>query len=217
MGVLQGVVNGRFGKPRTRSCVRPRPGYKEPVQAKWRWVKWVALLVLAVGVLRWWRLAHRESSQDPAILAAAHRYDVDAALIKAVVWRESRFDPLARGSKGEIGLMQLMRDTGKEWAAAEKILLFQPEQLFDPGRNTAAGAWYLKKALQRYRETDNPIPYALAEYNAGRGNVLRWAKGPAATNSQQFLGQITFPGTREYVRSVLRRHEKYRQTFPPKK
>jgi soluble lytic murein transglycosylase-like protein len=65
-----------------------------------------------------------------------------------------------------------------------------------------------------------PPPLALneapAEYNAGRGNVLRWAKGPAATNSQQFLGQITFPGTRDYVRSVLRRYEEYRPTFPPK-
>jgi soluble lytic murein transglycosylase len=179
-------------------------------------VKWLAFLVLTVGVFRWWQDMHRESSQDRVILAAARRYDLDPALIKAVVWRESRFDPLARGRSGEIGLMQIMKDTANEWAAAEKIAFFHHELLFDPARNTQAGAWYLKKLSRRYQDTDNPLAYALADYNAGRANVLRWAKGSAATNSQQFIAQITFPGTREYVKSVLRRHEKYRGTFPAK-
>jgi soluble lytic murein transglycosylase len=174
------------------------------------------LLVAGLGLLRWWQWAHLESSQDTVILAAAWRYGVEAALVKAVVWRESRFDPLARGGKGEVGLMQIMKETGQEWAAAEKAPLFYHELLFDPGRNTEAGAWYLRKLLRRYPNTDNPLAYTLADYNAGRGNVLRWAKGAAATNSEAFLREITFPGTREYVRTVLQRYEKYRRSFPPK-
>ena len=173
--------------------------------------------MLGLGLLRWWQIARLESSQDSNILAAARRHGVEPALVKAVVWRESRFDPLARGRKGEIGLMQIMKDTAQEWATAEKIRLFQHEQLFDPARNLEAGTWYLAKLLRRYPNTDNPRPYALADYNAGRGNVLRWAKAAAATNSQSFIEEIGYPSTRDYVRSVMKRYEKDRKTFPPKK
>lgn len=175
---------------------------------------WCALVALLIGSARWWQLARLESSQDKPILAAAQRYGVEPALVKAVVWRESRFDPLARGRKGEIGLMQIMKPTAEEWAAAEKLAFFQHEDLFDPVKNTQAGAWYLKKLLRRYQQTDNPMAYALADYNAGRGKVLRWAAGPAATNSQRFLEQMTFPGTRDYVKAICGRYEKYRKNFP---
>jgi soluble lytic murein transglycosylase len=171
-------------------------------------------LVAGLGLLQWWRLVRLESSQDGVILAAAQRHQVDPALVKAVVWRESRFDPLARGSKGEVGLMQIMRDTAGDWARAERVVFFSHEMLYDPARNTQAGAWYLRKLLGRYQNTDNPAAFALADYNAGRGNVLRWAKGGAATNSQEFLAQITYPGTRAYVQAVLARWHKYRGSLP---
>ena len=45
-----------------------------------------------------------------------------------------------------------------------------------------AGTWYLRKLLRRYPRADDPVVYALADYNAGRTHVLRWNKGPAATN-----------------------------------
>ena len=54
--------------------------------------------------------------------------------------------------------------------------------------------------MKRYQRTDDPIPYALADYNAGRANVLRWNGGTASTNSAAFtLRQIGFPGTGQYV------------------
>ena len=141
--------------------------------------------------------SYREHSQDKLILAAAARYGMDPALIKAVVWRESRFNPKVRGRAGEIGLMQIRADAAKEWAAAEKISFFSHQQLFDPGKNTMAGTWYLRKLLGRYSKTDNPLPYGLADYNAGRAHVLKWLRGNegAATNSRIFLEQIDFPGT----------------------
>ncbi len=183
-----------------------------------RWRRWIFLAVLLSGLLALydaWR-AHREHSQDRVILAAAARYGVDAALIKAVMWRESWFDPRAVGRAGEVGLMQIMEPAAREWAAAERVPLFVHSQLFDPGRNTLAGAWYLRKLLRRYAATDNPLPYALADYNAGRANVLKWARGPAATNSAVFIGQIGFPGTQAYVKSILRRYAHYRPVFPPR-
>ncbi|MBI5385815.1 MAG: lytic transglycosylase domain-containing protein [Verrucomicrobia bacterium] len=182
----------------------------------WRWALWTAVIAGAIALLEWWRWVRRECSQDRPILAASERYGVEPALVKAVVWRESRFDPLAKGRRGEVGLMQIMEGTAHEWAAAEGLKLFYHRQLFDPWRNTQAGAWYLAKLRRRYQHTDNPLPYTLADYNAGRGNVLRWAKGAAATNSVAFIEAIGFPGTKQYVRTALARFERYRKTFPPK-
>jgi soluble lytic murein transglycosylase len=106
--------------------------------------------------------------------------------------------------------MQLQEEAAREWSGAEHLRGFEHEHCFDPGTNTLAGAWYLRKLLRRYAQTDNPRPYALADYNAGRGNVLKWNQGAAATNSAAFIEQIGFPGTRDYVRSVMRRYAHYR-------
>lgn len=163
-----------------------------------------------------WRRAHLESSQDKNILAAARKHEVDTALVKAVVWRESKFDPHARGAKGELGLMQIMPDTARDWAGAQRLKFFDDYLLLDPAKNADCGAWYLRRALNRYAKTDNPVPYALADYNAGRGNVLKWMKDDASTNSAAFIGQIGFPGTRAYVQAVMDRREKYAAQFEPK-
>ena len=173
----------------------------------------LAFLLMVGGVAYWRWYEWRDHSQDAVILAAARRYGVEAALVKAMVWRESRFNPQARGRAGEIGLMQIREAAAKEWAGAEHIIPFSHEHLLSPSTNTLAGAWYLKKLLKRYEQTDNPLPYALADYNAGRSNVLRWNKEAATTNSVAFLEQIGFPGTRKYVQSILRRYEYYRPVF----
>ena len=180
----------------------------------WLWAVAAVALVDAVALGWFLYIRWREHSQDTVIRAAAARYGVDDALVKAVVWRESWFDPMARGKAGEIGLMQIREPAAREWAEAERIAGFHHEHILDPGSNTLAGAWYLAKLLRRYPQTDDPVPYALADYNAGRGNVLRWNQGVAATNSQQVRAQMTFPGTRHYIEQVMRRREKYREEFP---
>ena len=69
----------------------------------------VILIVLLIdaAVLWWWRGSQREHRHDGVIRTAAAQYGVDPALVKAVVWRESRFNPKARGAAGELGLMQI--------------------------------------------------------------------------------------------------------------
>jgi soluble lytic murein transglycosylase len=173
------------------------------------------LVLLAAGCAGWyfWQATRLERSQDGPIRAAARRYGVEPALVKAVVWRESRFNPAVRGRAGEIGLMQLMEVAAQEWADTERVPGFEHEHCFHPGTNTLAGTWYLAKLLRRYRQTDNPVPYALADYNAGRGNVIKWNKGAAATNSSEFVRQIDFPSTRDYVTQVMSRAGKYREEF----
>lgn len=163
--------------------------------ARWQWHRW------------------REHRHDPLIRAAAAQHGLPPGLLKAVVWRESRFDPGALGSKGEFGLMQVTGDAAQEWADARRDRHFQPIHLLHPATNLHAGAFYLAKVARRYAATDRPHAFALADYNAGRGNVLRWMKGPAQTNSQAFLQAMTFPGTRDYVRAILGRAPAYQREF----
>lgn len=170
------------------------------------------MLIVAVGFVAYWSLIYwRHHRFDSAIAEAARRYSLDPALIRAVIWRESRFNPDARGRAGELGLMQIREIAAIEWASAEHIKSFKHSDCLDPDTNIFAGAYYLKSVLRHYTRADNPIPYGLAEYNAGRGNVLKWLTGAATTNSAAFMGQIGFPGTKAYVAAILDRREYYRR------
>ena len=168
------------------------------------------LLVLLAAVCSWkgWKY-WREHQFDTVIAAAAKRYQADPALVKAVVWRETCFNPDAHGGAGELGLMQIRSVAALEWATSEHLANFHHEDCLDPRTNTLAGTWYLKKVLKRYSQADDPIPYALADYNAGRGNVLKWLHGPAQTNSAEFIAQIGFPSTRHYVETVMEQTAHY--------
>jgi soluble lytic murein transglycosylase len=171
--------------------------------------RWIIILA-ALAFVGYGSFIHwRDHRFDTVIAAAATRYQLDPALVKAVVWQESRFRPSERGRVGEVGLMQVREDAALEWASAEHVMPFDYLACLDPATNTLAGTWYLKKVLRRYQQTDNPLPYALADYNAGRGNVLKWRTGSAMTNSAVFVNQIGFPGTKAYVLSVIRRYRHY--------
>lgn len=172
-------------------------------------------VLIAAGFFIVWRLSERrlEHSQDIHILGAAGRYGVDPALVKAVIWRESHFHPKARGRAGEVGLMQLTDAAAQEWAETAGVYPISETHLLDPTTNTLAGTWYLGKLIRRYQRADDPLPYALADYNAGRANVLKWADGEASTNSVAFIDRIAFPSTRAYVLAVLERQKHYSRDF----
>jgi soluble lytic murein transglycosylase len=175
-----------------------------------RWILLSIFILVAGAAFYLWRQERIEKQFLPQIGVAARRYGVDPLLIRAVVWRESRFHPEARGTRGEIGLMQIQENSAREWADAEHIQPFAHEQCFDPGTNVFAGTFYLGRLLRRYNGADDAVPYALADYNAGRSNVLKWKSAGAATNSALFLKQIGFGTTRDYVKSVMRRYALYR-------
>ena len=156
----------------------------------------------------------REHHEDRFILAAARHYHIDPALVKAVAWRETWFNPAARGTHGELGLMQITEPAANEWVEAERVKNFSIEHLLSPATNAYAGTFYLAKLLRRYPQTDNPLPYALADYNAGRTHVLRWGKNEAATNSAAFLAAMDFPGTKKYILAIMQRRIHYLSDFP---
>ena len=113
----------------------------------------------------------------------AQKYDVDPALVAAVVETESRFHPQARSAVGARGLMQLMPRTGR-WLGATN--------LYDPEQNVDAGVRYLKYLQDRF---DGNLKKAIAAYNGGEGNV------------QRYNGVPPFHETRTYVKRVLSRYQ----------
>lgn len=118
----------------------------------------------------------RFTRYDSLIAQASARHGVNPSLVKAVIWRETRFQPQMQGSHGERGLMQITEVAATDWVKAEKVETFVPTDLFDPKTNIEIGTWYLGRAIKHWAHKDDPIPFALAEYNAGRTRVKRWEK-----------------------------------------
>jgi len=106
--------------------------------------------------------------------------------------------------------MQIREAAASEWATAENFSDFHHSHLLNAKSNVLAGTWYLKKLMGRYLHTDDPVAYALADYNAGRSHVLEWNNGEAKTNSALFIEKIGYPTTKAYVHMVKLRQEKYR-------
>ena len=119
----------------------------------------------------------------------AAKYDVDPALVAAVVETESRFHRTARSPVGAQGLMQLMPRTGR-WMGATN--------LYDAEQNVDAGTKYLKYLQERF---DGNLKNTIAAYNAGEGNVQRYGGVPP------------FRETRSYVKQVMTRYEKRKKQF----
>jgi soluble lytic murein transglycosylase len=142
------------------------------------------------------------------VRAAAERYRVPPHLVAALIWRETRFQPYRRGPAGELGMMQILPASAGEWAKAERLRDFRSVALFDPATNILAGTWYLGRALDRWSSRDDPVPYALAEYNAGRSTTIRWAEDMAAHPSDPTEG-IGYPTTQRYVRAIIARYRAF--------
>ena len=162
-------------------------------------------------------LHQRFHQYDTAIQEAAKKRGMDPMLIKAVIWRESRFRPGKVGVDGERGLMQITDEAARDWVKGEKVANFVPMDLFDPKVNIDVGSWLLARALHRYEGKDDPVPFALAEYNAGRSRVAKWSgeRDPRDPNnhasSQELIAKIDIPGTKSYIESVQQRVHYYHQ------
>lgn len=184
-----------------------------------------AVVVGLVGAIVWIRgnpaadyavqeffLGSRFSKYDALIAQAADRNGVSPSLVKAVVWRESRFLPEKSGAHGERGLMQVTEPAATDWVRAENIQVFVPADLFDPKTNIDVGTWYLARALRHWSGKDDPVPFALAEYNAGRTRVKRWERDSSEVGEPTAAGlreAMDFPTTRHYISTILGRYRAY--------
>jgi len=151
----------------------------------------------------------RYSAYDSQIANVAARHGVDPLLVKAVVWQESRFHPDKLGGDGERGLMQVTEPAAQDWVVALGIETFVPTDLLDPKTNLEVGTWYLAQALKHWSSQEDPLPFALGEYNAGRSRVKRWSGG-AQISAKELAAAMDIASTRAYVAAVRNRYEFYR-------
>jgi soluble lytic murein transglycosylase len=140
---------------------------------------------------------------EDVIRQQAREKDVDAALIAAVIYAESKFVDQT-SSAGARGLMQVTPETAKDVERHSGGTTFTLNDLSDPEINIRYGTFRLRELLERY---DGDEVAALAAYNAGPGNVDKWGGGSLA------LDEIPFPETRSYVAEVLDKRQAYREKY----
>jgi soluble lytic murein transglycosylase len=172
------------------------------------WSVVTAVLLAALGVAA---SVRRQHAFDAEILQAAQAHQVHPALISSIIWKESRFNPSALGKAREIGLMQVTDGAAQDWARAHNVADFDPERLWDPEINIGVGTWYLARALRHWEQqtTADPLPVALAEYNAGRTRASQWTAAEPA-DTEAFVAAITIASTRDYVEDILARFHRGR-------
>jgi soluble lytic murein transglycosylase len=189
-----------------------------PPSGRGRALRTLVGLALAVGliVLIAPRLEHAVHElalplQDAStIREQAAQKHLDPALIAAVIYAETKFDPRPSVA-GAQGLMQILPSTAEYLAHLSGGVSFQTGDLATPAVNIAYGSYYLRYLMDHY-EGDEML--AVAAYNAGLGNVDEWVASARAQGRQLTVGAIPFPETREYVRRVLGAESDYRATYP---
>ncbi|EDM75053.1 Soluble lytic murein transglycosylase-like protein [Plesiocystis pacifica SIR-1] len=133
------------------------------------------------------------------VAAASAAHEVEPALINAVIWVESKFNPKAKGPSGSQGLMQLMPKTAGYMAK----LLERQRRSYDPDFNIHAGTLLLRRQLDKF---DGDEAHALAAYNRGAGVVKGWIRD----------GEPIPERTQSYVDRVLRAKSWFEQLPSPK-
>ncbi len=136
---------------------------------------------------------------------ASRRNGIDPLLIISVMREESRFDADARSIAGALGLMQLMPSTAHKFDKHVKIALKNASQLHDAKTNILIGSYYLKHLVKTF----NSIPLAIAAYNAGEEAVREWLKKGSYTTVDEFIEDIPYDETRNYVKRVLTTYFEY--------
>ncbi|MBA3867254.1 MAG: lytic transglycosylase domain-containing protein [Solirubrobacterales bacterium] len=142
-------------------------------------------------------------SHEDVIRQQAKEKDVDAALIAAVIYSESKFSD-ATSSAGARGFMQITPEAAEDIARHSGATSFDLSDLSNPEINIRYGTYLLRERIAEY---DGNVIAALASYNAGPVPVEQWG------GSELTIDDIKFPETRAYVEEVLAKQKEYRHKY----
>jgi soluble lytic murein transglycosylase len=160
----------------------------------------LTFLTLQTAQPGWWERLWYPLRYEAIVRGHARNYDLDPALLAAVIYQESKFKADARSESGAIGLMQLLPDTAQGIALHTGGTRFRTADLYEPEINVRYGSWYLRHLLRKYGDERT----ALAAYNAGQNNVDRWRAAGVG---------IRFSETRAYVDRVEELKRVYRRAY----
>jgi len=146
--------------------------------------------------LDFWDLIHRE----------ARAANLDPYLTVALVAQESTFQPAVRSAANAWGLMQIIPATGRRYAPFLGLGRFSTSLLTDPAVNVRIGMTYFSELMKQFGDP----AFALAAYNAGENRVARWRAERPGVPRDEFIDDIPFPETQNYVKRIIGTAEDYR-------
>ena len=145
----------------------------------------------------------------PLIQRGASQYDLDPYVMTALMAQESTFTPEIKSNANAWGLMQLLPSTGKRYAKKVGMTRFTTKSLQDPEVNVHLGMQYFKDLIDRF----GGDYYAIASYNAGENRVAQWRAEKPGLPEDEFIDDIPFPETQNYVKRILGTAEDYRRLY----
>lgn len=191
LGLSYALLEQGFGREAVRL------GWRVHAQLKGRWSASVLKAIYPLGY-------------PDIILAESRARRLEPHLLAALARQESAFDPEVTSRAGARGLLQLMPQTGRQWADRLGLRDYREDMLFHPEINVHLGAAYFADLARRYRE----MQIALVAYNAGPTRARRWRKRPAyRIDSELFAERIPLSETRGYVQSIQTQLRIYRQLY----
>lgn len=153
-----------------------------------------------------YKLAYQLHYQD-LINKYANKYNLDSYLITALIREESYFNPKAGSGAGAKGLMQLMPSTANYIAHKSGIVY---NQLIDPEDNIKLGCAYINYLKNTHKHNDL---FAVAAYNGGPNAVNNWKENIDYDNFDEFIENIPYSETRDYVKKVFRSYWIYTNIY----
>ncbi|MEZ5318194.1 MAG: transglycosylase SLT domain-containing protein [Vicinamibacterales bacterium] len=145
----------------------------------------------------------------PIIRERAAERDLDPYLLLALIAQESTFQADVRSAANAYGLMQILPSTGRRYASRLGIQPFRTSRLTDPAVNVRIGTTYFADLLRQFGDP----AAALAAYNAGENRVSRWLSERPGIDRDEFIDDIPFPETQNYVKRILGTAEDYRLLY----
>lgn len=140
------------------------------------------------------------------IIYYADQYDLDRALVFAVIKTESSFDKNAQSSKGAKGLMQITDSTGAYIAKKKGVVNYD---LYDVKCNIDFGCYYIRYLIDRFSDKET----ALIAYNAGEGKVRQWLNDKQYSLDGKKLEKIPYKETEEYIKKIKQNFSKYKNLY----
>ncbi len=148
----------------------------------------------------------------PDVWRSGWENDVDPLLMLSIMRAESLYKHDAVSRAGALGLVQVMPTTGAKVAALMGDPAFRVETLLEPAQNIRLGCFYLGRLLARF---DGQFPLAVGSYNGGPHNVGRWLKPKVGMPFEEFVEEIAFDESRNYVKKVTSYYAIYTDLYAP--
>ena len=184
---------------------KPEQGmrYIKALATNYLWVPY------AMAPEKFWRLAFPWPYRSEIHMWAVER-GLDEYMLAGLIRQESEFEAKIVSYAGARGLTQVMPSTGRELARRTGMKGYSTPLLFQPRTNLRLGTYYLKDLIN---SLDGSIEQALASYNGGRANVVKWREWAQYREPAELVENMPLNQTRDYVQIIVRNGEMYRRLY----